>query len=477
MTDTGATLGVTPAISIVRVAILAGGRVVDVAIPAEIPLREVLPAVRRLVAIGEAEDAASAGAAPRVLSLAPIGGAPFSLDASLNTVGVVDGDLLVVQPIPAGPAAPGVIEDVADAAVIYSSPGHQRWGARQLQLAARAALIVLLLTTTGFCVAHHLAKGGVASLYVLSALAVVTVVTALLLTSRSDRGASAGIGLSAAALAPLAATFAIAIPGPPAMAQLMLAAAGVTAWSMVFMILTQQQLSFFTAVGVVGAGMTLVGAMAQLWQLPSATLGCALLAVALVITVQAAQLSTVLARLPIPTIPAPGDPAPPALELRALRDLPRRIRVAEAHQTGFIVGAVVLSVAGSLTIIGRTGTPGIWSWYAVSATAIAALLRARVWSSSACKFALLSQPVLLAAGLTILFVSGGRYVPALWSLVALAVLTVAIVSIAVNPKSAAAESYSLPLRRLLGLFAAAVDASLIPVLAYLVGLFSWVLER
>ncbi|PCK76416.1 secretion protein EccD, partial [Mycobacterium tuberculosis] len=39
------------------------------------------------------------------------------------------------------------------------------------------------------------------------------------------------------------------------------------------------------------------------------------------------------------------------------------------------------------------------------------------------------------------------------------------------------ESYSLPLRRLLGLVAAGLDVSLIPVMAYLVGLFAWVLNR
>jgi hypothetical protein len=39
------------------------------------------------------------------------------------------------------------------------------------------------------------------------------------------------------------------------------------------------------------------------------------------------------------------------------------------------------------------------------------------------------------------------------------------------------ETYSLPLRRLLGFVAAGLDASLIPVMAYLVGLFSWVLNR
>ena len=73
---------------VVRVAVLTtddsgGARMTDIALPAELPLRELIPAVRRLVA--PADDAGGA-AAP--VSLAPIGGAPFSLDATLTTAGV-----------------------------------------------------------------------------------------------------------------------------------------------------------------------------------------------------------------------------------------------------------------------------------------------------------------------------------------------------------------------------------------------------
>ena len=65
------------------------------ALPAELPLREIIPAVQRL-ALPADED----GDGPVRLSLAPIGGAPFSLDATLDTVGVVDGDLLALQRYP-----------------------------------------------------------------------------------------------------------------------------------------------------------------------------------------------------------------------------------------------------------------------------------------------------------------------------------------------------------------------------------------
>jgi hypothetical protein len=49
--------------------------------------------------------------------------------------------------------------------------------------------------------------------------------------------------------------------------------------------------------------------------------------------------------------------------------------------------------------------------------------------------------------------------------------------VALNPSIASPDSYSLPLRRLLGFVAVGLDASLIPVMAFLVGLFAWVLNR
>ena len=51
------------------------------------------------------------------------------------------------------------------------------------------------------------------------------------------------------------------------------------------------------------------------------------------------------------------------------------------------------------------------------------------------------------------------------------------VVVALNPGVANPDNYSLPMRRLVGFAAAGIDASVIPVAAYLVGLFDLVLNR
>jgi len=206
-------------------------------------------------------------------------------------------------------------------------------------------------------------------------------------------------------------------------------------------------------------------------------IGCGLIVAALLVTIEAAHLSALWARFPLPVIPAPGDPTPSAPSLRVLEDLPRRVRVGDAHQNGFIAAAVLLSVLGSVAIALRPEALSVVGWYVVAATAITAILRARVWDSAACKAWLLAQPYLTAGVLLVLYASTGRYVAALVAALVLVALVSVWIVVALNPRIASPESYSLPLRRLLGFVAAGLDASLIPVMAYLVGLFTWVLNR
>lgn len=463
---------------IVRVAVLAagddGGRLTEMALPSALPLREILPAVQRIVVPPSGDDDVSAPDPVR-LSLAPVGGAPFSLDATLDTVGVVDGDLLALQAVPTGPAAPRIVEDIADAAVIFSAARRRPWGPVHVARAASLALIGLILAGTGLAVAHRLVTGELPGLFVVGAIAIATMLAALAVRGRSPVLATA---LAATALIPVAAALALGVPGDFGAPSILLAAAGVAAWSLISMAAAPDDrgIAVFTATTVAAVGVVLVAGAATLWQISWTVIGCALILIALVVTVQAAQLSAMWARFPLPVIPAPGDPSPSAQPLSVLADLPRRVRVSQSHQTGVIAAGVVLGVAGSLALVG-SATASPWAWYIVAAAALGAALRARVWDSASCKAWLLGHPYLLAVSLVLAYAVAGRYQAAWWALAALAALVVVLVVVALNPRAASPDTYSLPMRRLVGFLATALDASLIPVMAFLVGLFSLVLDR
>lgn len=471
------------AMPIVRVAVLTAalgdddsneqpGRITEIALPAALALREIIPAVQRIVAPGDD----SSGAAQQ-LSLAPIGGAPFSLDATLNTVGVVDGDLLALQPVPAGPPAPRIVEDIADAAMIFSTSREKPWGSAHIRRGATAAVIAVLLVATGLAVAHRVFTDSLVGLFAVSAVAIGAVLGALVARARSPRLATV---LAAAALPSVAAAFALAVPGAFGASNIVLGAAGVAAWSVISITVGERAVALFTTAAASALGVLLVSAAAALWTLTPVHIGCLLILVALFVTVQAAQLSAMCARLPVPVIPAPGDPTPSAPPLRVLADLPRRIRVSDAHQTGFIAAGVLLAAAGSVFVVwpgvGGDGSASPWAWFLVGASALGAVLRARVWDSASCKAWLLGQPFLVAVALLGIFAVSGRYTAAWWALGAMVVLAAAWVVAALNPRIAEPQTYSLPMRRLLGFAAAAVDASVIPVMAYLVGLFAWALN-
>lgn len=461
---------------IVRVAVLAGGegggRLTEMALPADLPLREILPAVQTMARPHDDGDVR-----PERLSLAPVGGAPFSLDATLDTVGVVDGDLLVLQPVPAGPAAPRIVEDIADAAVIFSAAQDRRWGAAHIKRAAAFAVVGLLLVATGVSVAHRLVTDGGIGLIVVCAVAVVSVLGALLSRAAALALASA---LGLVALPAVAAAFALAVPGEfPAefgAAQILLAAAGVAAWSVISLTTGDRAVAVFTATAATGLAVLLIAAAASVWTLSDTVRGCVLILAGLLVTVQAAQLSAMCARFPLPVLPAPGDPTPSAQPLRVLEDLPRRVQMSQSHQTGFLAAGVLLSVAGSLLLVGQQHVSG-WAWYVVAAAAVGAVLRARVWDSVPCKAWLLAHPLLLSVALLVLFAATDRFDAAWWALGASALIVAVWVVVALNPSIASPETYSLPMRRLVGFAAAGVDASLIPVMAFLVGLFTWVLNR
>ena len=389
---------------------------------------------------------------------------------------MVDGDLLALQPIPAGPAAPGIVEDIADAAVIFSTSRLKPWGTAHIQRGAIAAIVGLIWAATGLGVVHRAATGSPVGVFVVGAIALLSVAAGL-----SVRSPRAGASLSAGALVPIAAALALAVPGHVGTPQVTLAAAGVAAWSLISLILPRREndgvISFFTATTVLGVGVLLAAGASSLWQLPLVTLGAGVLVVALLFTVEAPQLSALWARFPLPVIPAPGDPTPSAPSARVLEDLPRRVRISDAHQTGFIAGAVLLSVIGSLAIACRPETLSFWGWYVIAATAAAAALRARLWDSAAIKAWLLAQPHLVGVALVVLYTATAHYLTALVIAAVLAALVSAWVIAALSPTIASPETYSLPLRRLVGFVASGIDASLIPVIAYLVGLFAWVLDR
>ncbi len=80
-----------------------------------------------------------------------------------------------------------------------------------------------------------------------------------------------------------------------------------------------------------------------------------------------------------------------------------------------------------------------------------------MWDSVSCKAWLLGHPYLLTVALLVAFAIDGRYQAAWLALAVLAVLVVVWVFAALNPRAASPDTYSLPMRRLVGFLATGLD--------------------
>lgn len=465
---------------LVRVAVLGDSKLADLALPTDLPLREIIPAVRRLVAPASPDETTPDG---RQLSLAPLGGATFSLDATLDAVGIVDGDLLALQPLPAGPAATSVVEDVADAAALAGSRVGPGWNAGLTQCVARVTAAVFLLLFTVVASAWWSHGGGVPARCALVGVAVAAVAASLVFRSRHSHEASAvpsaAVLLPIVALFPVTAAAAALVPGPFGPAQVLLAAAAATAWAVLCVLGSERSTAFFTAVAAFGLASALVSGAQVLWHVSSPTSPCLLILFGLALTVAAPALSVLFSRLPLPDLPAPGDPLPAPNDNKVLADLPRRASRAASLHTGLIAGATSALVLGALcllpTAVGGAGSGNFWRWYVALAALSATVLRARVPAGAAAKAWLVTAPALVAVLGAGTAARAGEWI---WSLVlvgTLGAIAAVWLVVAARPKLADPEGYSLPARRVVNLLALALDASLIPVIAYLCGVFQWVL--
>ena len=283
---------------------------VDVALPSDVPVAELVPMVLELV--GEPGRAV----APQPWRLSGIVGGPLPAAATLGELGVLDGELLRLGPALPVPAAP-VFDDPVDAVAAGAATGargHRFEVAAVLALAVAAA-VLLGAAGPGSAPAALLACAG-AVVAVAGAGRLAQATRGRAVGQRGDAGAGAGsgrlthcgepgfargVGLAGVVLA--AAAGWAAVPGPPGPVPLLAAAvaAGIAAAA-------AQLLLRVVAPALVAAGViAIVGAAAVIGVQFGATPVAAATGVAALAVVAAPLLPRAairLAGLPRPVVPA-----------------------------------------------------------------------------------------------------------------------------------------------------------------------------
>ncbi|MEV4664266.1 type VII secretion integral membrane protein EccD [Micromonospora echinofusca] len=369
-------------IGLARVTISAPQRRVDVALPEQVPLAELLPEVLRHAGEGLADD----GERHSGWVLRRTDGAVLATAQALLPQGVRDGEVLHL--VPARAEWPeleydDVVEAIAD--------GARRRGGAWSPAATRAAalagaavpLAVGLLAVTAGGPAHEAAWPGAAVVALLLTLAGVV-------ASRAHDDGPAGAALGGYALPYAAAAGALAVssgdPVGPVPGLRWIGAPELLAGSVALLLVSvlglvgvATRLRVFVAGAAVGAA----GALAALGGLLLSPAGtAAVLLCVLVFAVGAVPLLAIrLGKVPLPPITLPtGEPG----GADRARDLPDRDRVyaavarTEEMLTGMLLGHAVLAAAAAVVLCLSGGTAGR---LLVAVAAAVLLLRSRLYVS------------------------------------------------------------------------------------------------
>ncbi|GGL14872.1 type VII secretion integral membrane protein EccD [Sphaerisporangium melleum] len=361
------------AVAMTRVTIVTPRKRIDLAVPSDLPLAHVLPGV--LAAAGEGGDESVLSTTGWVLQR--VGGRALQLDASMNALGVLDGEVLYLLPR-TSELPEAVFDDVADTIATGIKERSGRWQPRHTRatgLAVGAASLVsgaLALSVSG--------PPWTITLILAATLTVLLIgAGAALSRALGDAGAGAVAGYTALPYAFLAGLLApardVGMPlfGAPnllaAFAMTALAAT-VAGWAVAEGLPNFFGIMTAAMAGAVGAAIVMV------WGPPAPGVAALVVAVVLACTPLIPTLSFRLARLPLPSAPRNAE------ELRADDqeldgpDVKRRAVEAERFATGLAAGVSLVALTAELMLLGGGG----WTARAMLVVlALALLLRGRVF--------------------------------------------------------------------------------------------------
>ena len=494
---------------VTRISVLAPSTRVDVALPGDVPVAELLGVLVDMTERAGPGDPGRPGDPERhgdavrsadrpvgtAWTLAPLGGAPVDPRETLDGLGVLDGDQLVLRR--RGEAAPAPLyDDVVDAVAESTPASYRPWDAGWAHALGLAGAGVAGAVAVGALVAAGRGPGTAGGLVTAGVAALVAILAAVLGASSarlfSRPGPAAVLGLlatGAGAVCGLAAvpseTAAGSLTEGAGTPHLLLAAALalVAAGSTLLGTARADRVALAVLVGlataagiatVVGAVATVVGALATARgaevDAPAVAAGAG--AVALVVLSALPRLGIALARLPLPQVPAsaaelaedagPGDPA--ALDRRADR--------AHAVLAGLAGGTVAVLAAAAAVLAAEPGE----GWRAVAGWVLAALLvvlpalRSRSYANALPATILLVGALVGGAAVGVGAVAAA---PAGAARVGLAVAAVVVGAFAVLLGSALPERRSSPAaRRAVDLLEAVGIAAVIPLALAVCDLYS-----
>lgn len=353
-----------------RVTVVTPTARVDVALPVEGTLAELVPQLVRM-----------SGAAPTVgtavnpgWTLARLGGAPLEPGLTVAGAGVDDGELLYLQPRGRS-SAPLLFDDVVDAIASAAQTRRGVWGPAT---ARRAALVAAVPAFLGAALLLLPAASGPWAAIGAGALALVLLAGGLAV-SRAWGDSLAGTVCGVAAV-PVAFVAGLSVLPDRALfpfqaGPFALAAAAVAVAAVVALFAVGDRGPLFVGIAVAGGGAALAGGVTAIVPTDAVDTAGVVIAVATALGTLSPMLSLRIARLPLPRVPADVETFRADEGSTFGRDVLDQTTAAEQVLAALLAALGVLTAGAGIVLL--AGGRDLWAWLLAGVAGVAWLLRSR----------------------------------------------------------------------------------------------------
>jgi type VII secretion integral membrane protein EccD len=447
-----------------RVTVVAPNTRIDVALPADVSVADMLPMLLDMAK----EATPDGGARHGGWCLGRLGGAQLDPSRTLASLGVVDGDLLQLRKRSDNPPPP-LYDDVVDAIAEATPDSYRPWTKQTARrLGHIAGGLALLVAAVAALLAGPIGGGSNLAPAIATGVVALAAVAFGATLARSYDVPDTGVLIAAAGGLPMAFVCGMSVvPGSPGAPNLLLGSALVLIFSAAAIMLIGTGVTTFVAAGTAGAIGVLAFTVASLIDHPASGIAAGTVAFALAGISLLPRVTIQLARLPLPNVPGSAEDLKEDSGFPDYSSIEQRAGLAHEYMTGMIIGA---GVAAAVAAVVSAMSPSIFGVILGVVVTAVLLLRARTYANGSQAIALLVTGMFAGLGLVVGWLQvADPLARMLWVFAALIVLGAgALVCGVVLPE----RRFSPVLRRTVEIFEAVLIAAVLPLALAVMDLYS-----
>jgi type VII secretion integral membrane protein EccD len=447
-----------------RVTVVAPRTRIDVALPADVAVADLLPMLLDMAK----EASPDGGARHGGWALAKLGEGPLDPSRTLASLGVIDGELLQLRRRNENPPPP-LYDDVVDAIAESNPDSFRPWTKETAQrighiaggLALITAALALFMSGSLFGGSSLIAAivGGVAAIACVAVGAVLT---------KAYQAESTGVLVAATGGLPFAFVSGFYIvPGVSVRANLLLASVLVIIFAAAAILVIGRGITTFIAAATAAGIGALAFLFATLIAHPAPGIAAGTAAAALAFISMLPRVTIWLAKLPLPHVPSNAEELKEDTGFPDYAAIEHRTSVAHNYMTGLLIGC---GSATAIAAIIAASSPSVFGIILGVVATLVLLLRARSYANGSQAIALLTTGIASGAGIMIGWLgvqtATGRLLWVFGTLVLIAVAALVVGVIFPN------QRFSPPLRRTVEIIEAICIATVLPLALAVMDLYS-----